>query len=108
MTKEEIEELRKGQEKSGKCMKDYLREAGVSSYSYYHWRKKYSLEKSVEDTLSPVTIKDKRHGGNSSLHCSGEGVTVIFPNGLQCRFGSGSEEFLSELFTKILGGHVLS
>lgn len=107
MTRERIEELRKGQEGSGKSMKDYLREMGVSSYSYYHWCKKYSEEASAEGMLSPVAIRHAGPVSSRSLQCSHDVVTIIFPNGIQCRFGSGSEEVLSELFTKILGSHVL-
>ena len=105
MTKEEFEVLQLDLQQSGKSVKDYLHEKGISYSTYNYWRKKTLEKGNPESGLDPIII---HHSGAPVF--SGvvpSGATLLFPNGLRAHFGSGTESVLMELLTKSLADHVL-
>lgn len=107
MTKEEFEVLKLEHSQSGKTLKDFLKEKGINYGTYHYWLKKKENEESTGE-LAPIHFtEEKREQTASSMDIRHQGVSLLFPNGLQAHFGAGSESMLKELFDKSLDGHVL-
>jgi putative transposase len=105
MTKEDFEVLQLDLQQSGKSIKDYLQEAGVSYSTYNYWRKKLLSKDNLRPGLAPISFT--RHA-DSVFSCSvPTGATLLFPNGLRAHFGSGTEDVLRDLLDKSLVSHVL-
>ena len=105
MTKEDFEVLQLDLQQSGKSIKDYLQEAGVSYSTYNYWRKKLLSRDNPKPELAPISFT--RHA-DSVFSCSvPTGATLLFPNGLRAHFGSGTEDVLRDLLDKSLVSHVL-
>ena len=110
MNKIEFEQVQSQYRNSGKSLKNFLKETGISYSTYNYWRKKLEAEKR-EHPMAPITIREpQRDIAENPLACVGlPGVTVAFPNGLKAHFGQGSERVLMEVLNRSLdSGHVLS
>ena len=105
MTKEEFEVLQLDLQQSGKSVKDYLRDAGISYSTYNYWRKKLLVNEAPKPELAPISFTQHADPAFSSSVPSG--ATLLFPNGLRAHFGSGTEGMLMELLNKSLVSHVL-
>ena len=109
MTKEEFAELQLRHQKSGKTLKEYLRETGLCYSTYNYWRKKY-LTTEEPNELAPISFRKPEHSSTETLPFSKDlpcGATLLFPNGLRAHFGAGTESMLMDLFEKSLVSHVL-
>ena len=105
MTKEEFEVLQSDLQLSGKSLKNYLHEAGVSYSTYNYWRKKLSSRDLPDPCLAPIRFRQPSEGFLTGAVPSG--ATLLFPNGLRAHFGAGTEDVLRELLNLSLSGHVL-
>ena len=63
MTKEEFEVLHLDLQQSGKSVKEYLHDAGVSYSTYNYWRKKFCSGADPVHDLAPISF---RHSSPSS------------------------------------------
>lgn len=109
MTKEEFAELQLRHQKSGKTLKEYLRETGLGYSTYNYWRKKYLAVEEPHE-LAPISFRKPEHPSADTLPFSQDlpsGATLLFPNGLRAHFGTGTESMLMELLEKSLETHVL-
>ena len=109
MTKEEFEVLQLDLQQSGKSIKSYLQDAGISYSTYNYWKKKADTEAKPARDLAPISFTGRQQS-DPAFTFTGvvpSGATLLFPNGLRAHFGSGTEGMLMELLTKSLESHVL-
>ena len=109
MTKEEFVTLQLHHQKSGKTLKEYLKEIGVGYSTYNYWRKKFLSDEEPHE-LAPISFKsdaNQTRGAQLFPKDMPTGATLLFPNGLRAHFGTGTESMLMELFEKSLVSHVL-
>ena len=104
MTKEEFEVLQLDLQQSGKSIKAYLQQVGVSYNTYNYWRKIMEKE-SPKPELAPISFT--RPSDPLFASAVPSGATLLFPNGLRAHFGIGTEGVLMELLNKSLSAHVL-
>ena len=103
MNKIEFEKVQSQYLSSGKRLKNFLKEIGVSYTTYHYWRKKLDAEKR-DLPMAPITIREPQ-GVNAENPLAGvglPGVTLAFPNGLKAHFGQGSERVLMEVLNRSL------
>ena len=103
MNKIEFEQVQSQYLSSGKRLKNFLKEIGVSYTTYHYWRKKLDAEKR-DLPMAPITIREVQ-GSNAENTLAGvglPGVTLAFPNGLKAHFGQGSERVLMEVLNRSL------
>lgn len=108
MTKEEFEILQSDLQQSGKSVKAYLHEAGVSYSTYNYWRKKAATADEAREKPAMAPISFKRPPAPPVFaEVVPSGATVLFPNGLRVHFGGGTESVLLDLLDKSLSARVL-
>ena len=109
MTREEFAELQLRHQKSGRTLKEYLRETGLCYSTYNYWRRKYLAAEEPHE-LAPISFMKQEHPSTDTLPFGRDlpcGATLLFPNGLRAHFGTGTESMLMELLEKSLVSHVL-
>ena len=107
MTHDEFVDLQLAHQSSGLTLKSYLKQIGTSYSTYNYWRKKYCASDNPVRDLAPISIRHDISAARSFRDDIPSGVSLLFPNGLQAYFGTGSEDVLMELLDKSLGSHVL-
>ncbi len=107
MTQEEFIDLQLSHQSSGLTLKSYLKQIGTSYSTYNYWRKKFSAPSSPVRGMVPINIRQSPSTKPSFSEGVPTGVSLLFPNGLQAHFGSGSEDVLMDLLFKSLPSHVL-
>ena len=106
MTKEEFEVLQSDLQRSGKSLKNYLHDVGISYSTYNYWRKKLDgAAHSTTPSLAPIRFSHSPERSYTGAVPSG--ATLLFPNGLRAHFGAGTEDVLRDLLNLSLCGHVL-
>ena len=89
MTREEFEVLQSDLQQSGKSVKDYLHDAGVSYSTFNYWRKKLREKASPKPELAPIIFTQPSAPVFTGVIPSG--ATLLFPNGLRAHFGIGTD-----------------
>lgn len=107
MTESEFKALQLQQQQSGKTLKCFIKELGVSYSTWNYWRKK-CVQSEESHELAPISIKNPIKSSYTALEGTIlSGTTLLFPNGLRAHFGTGSEHVLMELLNKSLSAYVL-
>ena len=103
MNRTEFEQVQEQYRNSGRSLKSFLKEIGVSYTTYNYWRKKLETERQ-EHPITPTTIRERRSGDLGSMlpGIGLSGVTLAFPNGLKVHFVQGSEMVLLEVLSRSL------
>ena len=103
MNRTEFEQVQEQYRNSGRSLKRFLKEIGVSYTTYNYWRKKIETERQ-EHPIAPITIREPQwsNSENTMARVGLPGVTLAFPNGLKAHFGQGSERVLMEVLNRSL------